>query len=120
MQESRNISNECLEGGDFELANWWHPKWIPFLHHFGGDLLCLDMDGTFGGVPGQIVYFYHDSADRTIDFPSLEKWLEAFVATLEGDMWEENEYGFQPKDYDAVSSLCKQLNPGYPMYKSAG
>lgn len=120
VRENRDLSNGCLEGGDFDLANWWHPKWIPFLKHCGGDLLCLDMDGTFGGVPGQILYYYHDSSDRTIQFPSLGNWLDWFVVTLEAGMWEENEYGFQPKDYARVNSIMKQMSPGYPIYKFAG
>jgi cell wall assembly regulator SMI1 len=118
--ESRAILNGLLESGGFDRENWWNRKWVPFLQHYGGDLLCVDMDGSFGGKPGQVLYFYHDSEDRIIEFPSLEKWLGSFVLTLEAGMWEENEYGFQPKDDDQVMALAKRRNPGYPIYCEAG
>ncbi|MDG3007320.1 SMI1/KNR4 family protein [Paludisphaera mucosa] len=117
--ESRTIMNELLESGGFEGENRWNARWVPFMAHHGGDLLCVDMDGSFGGKPGQLLYFYHDSEDRVIRFPSLEKWLEAFVTTLESGMWEEDEYGFQPKDDDQVMASAKQWNPGYPIYCKA-
>jgi len=120
VAESRGIMNGLLESGSFDKENWWHYKWIPFLQHYGGDHLCVDMDGSFGGKPGQVLYFYHDSEDRVIRFPSLEKWLESFVVTLEAGMWEEKESGFQPKDYDRLMALVKQWNPGYPIYCKAG
>jgi cell wall assembly regulator SMI1 len=118
--ESREILNGCREGGDFEREDWWNPRWVPFLRHWGGDLLCVDMDGNFGGRPGQVLYFYHDSADRTIEFPSLESWLDCFVSSLEAGMWEENNYGFQPKDDDELEALVRRRNPGYPIHAEAG
>ncbi|HWG44665.1 MAG TPA: SMI1/KNR4 family protein [Gemmataceae bacterium] len=69
-------------GTDFEEPNWWSRGWVPFLSNGGGDHLCLDLTAEFGGVPGQLVSFWHDWDNRSVKFPSMEAWLQAVVDSI--------------------------------------
>ncbi|HEX2911454.1 MAG TPA: SMI1/KNR4 family protein [Chloroflexia bacterium] len=115
--QSRNILNELLENGDFERENWWHPDWIPFLDNLSGDNYCLDLAGSFNGVKGQVLSFYHDDVERAIFNASFEKWLETIVTALEkglffsGDNTSENNESFD--------NFWKENNPGYPVIEEA-
>lgn len=82
VRSERSENNEML-GYDFDRENWWHERWIPFLTNGSGDSVCVDLEGTFGGAPGQIVQFWHDDEQRSIDFPSMQAWLAFTVETLE-------------------------------------
>lgn len=42
----------------------------------GGDYLCLDTDSTEEGLVGQVLYFWHDWGDRTIDAKGPVKFIE--------------------------------------------
>ena len=75
IKDSYTELKGLLECGQFEKKNWWNNQWVPFLTSNGVNHYCVDMEGTFRGKPGQIVYFYHDTVDRAIEFPSLEAWL---------------------------------------------
>ena len=74
------VQQELLD--DF-VPNWWRMAWVPFLENGGGDYLCLDLEGTFTGQPGQLVEHWHDWEPRTVVFPSLTGWLAAVVAAYE-------------------------------------
>lgn len=64
-------------------AGWWDSRWIPvFENDFGGSL-CVDMAGSFTGVPGQLLQEWHDDASRTVEYRSLDNWLDTFVLALE-------------------------------------
>lgn len=67
---------------DFEEPNWWSRGWIPFLSNGGGDHLCLDLTAESGGVPGQLLSFWHDWGNRSVKFASLAAWLESVVKAL--------------------------------------
>ncbi len=54
----------------------WNEKWIPIAENGGGDYLCLDTDPTEEGVVGQVLYFWHDWGDRTIDAKGLFEFIE--------------------------------------------
>ncbi len=114
------LLTEMLEGGEFDLAMWWSPRWVPFLENHGGDLLCLDMGGAFTGVEGQIINFWHDWESRSIIYPSLEKWLETFVNSLEARMWQEVGGDLHPVDEDEWHAFLGEMNPGYPIRANAG
>ncbi|MGO4649800.1 SMI1/KNR4 family protein [Nocardia sp. 2YAB30] len=34
---------------------WWGTDWVPFLENIFGDHMCIDLQGAFGGKPGQLV-----------------------------------------------------------------
>ncbi|MGE8005592.1 SMI1/KNR4 family protein [Lysinibacillus sp. NPDC093216] len=54
----------------------WNEKWIPIAENGGGDYLCLDTDPTEKGVVGQVLYFWHDWGDRTIDADGLFEFIK--------------------------------------------
>ncbi|MEW6279367.1 MAG: SMI1/KNR4 family protein [Candidatus Eremiobacterota bacterium] len=102
-------------------SNWWNPLWVPFLENGAGDYLCLDLDGSFGGVQGQVLEFWHDEEWRDVRYPSLDAWLEVFVVSLEGGGWHlEDECGFFPRPRskvfrESLAAVC----PGYPKKRKA-
>jgi predicted DNA-binding WGR domain protein/cell wall assembly regulator SMI1 len=84
--EDLSDSKEMLDGMigfDFEDPKWWRRGWVPFLSNGGGDHLCLDLTAEDGGAPGQLLTFYHDSEERTVDYPSLQAWLTELVGSME-------------------------------------
>ncbi|MBN1203611.1 MAG: SMI1/KNR4 family protein [Myxococcaceae bacterium] len=62
---------------------YWSEKWVPLLSNGAGDYLCVDLGGAFGGRPGQLVDYFHDSDDRLLLWPSLDAFLEYIVVALE-------------------------------------
>lgn len=95
------------------FPNWWNPNWLPIFENGHGDDICLDMAGCFGGQPGQIVVFEHETDTRDILYPSIEAWLEMFVRALEAGEWS-----------DEPQSVTSPLNDlpypdGYPIRASA-
>ena len=49
----------------------------------GGDNLCLDLGVDDQGTPGQLLTFWHDDEERSIDSDSLDSWLESLVESME-------------------------------------
>ena len=82
VADSMRINCELLAAGDF-VPNWWRPGWFPFLTNGSGDHLCLDLEGTFTGQPGQVLEHWHDYEARAVVFPTLSAWLAATVAAYE-------------------------------------
>lgn len=98
------------EGGEWEEPQWWHRGWIPFLSNGAGSHLCLDLHGSFTGLPGQVIEFWGKDADRPIVAPGFEVWLEHFVGSLEAGLWSLEEGGnFSPDEH-----LLPKI-PGYPV-----
>ena len=85
---------DSMIGFDFP-SGWWDRAWVPFLHNGGGSHLCVDVAGTGGGEPGQLVEFWKADPDRPVASPSLGHWLNNFVRSLERDRWEETRVGFE-------------------------
>ena len=54
----------------------WNPKWIPIAENGGGDYVCLDTDPTEKGTFGQVLYFYHDWGNRSVDAKCLFEFIE--------------------------------------------
>ncbi|MEK4426361.1 SMI1/KNR4 family protein [Solibacillus sp. FSL K6-1523] len=54
----------------------WNSKWIPIAANGGGDHLCIDTDPSEVGVAGQILYFWHDWGNRTIEAKNLLEFIE--------------------------------------------
>jgi cell wall assembly regulator SMI1 len=80
--ETKRICDGMI-GSDFDRPGWWEPTWVPFLDNGGGDNLCLDVAGAYGGRPGQLVEFWHDREKRGIRYPSLEHWVFQVVESLD-------------------------------------
>jgi cell wall assembly regulator SMI1 len=75
--------NELYEMGEYQQEDWWNPKWVPFLENENGVLMCVDLVGRFEGQPGQLVTFIADDPARTIEFPSLEEFLDRLFKAYE-------------------------------------
>jgi cell wall assembly regulator SMI1 len=120
VRAARLALRQLRDAGEFPEANWWSDAWLPFLDNGHGDHLCVDLDGMFSGIPGQVVLFYHDWDCRNIDAPSLEKWLEPFVIGVEQGLWQDDGVAFEPVDCEQVGSLRARFAPGYPREKTAG
>ncbi|WP_138756225.1 SMI1/KNR4 family protein [Paenibacillus sinopodophylli] len=54
----------------------WHSKWIPIAENGGGDYLCIDTDPAEAGVVGQVLYFWHDWGNRSVEAKSLFEFVE--------------------------------------------
>jgi cell wall assembly regulator SMI1 len=120
VQLACSALRQLLDGGEFLEANWWSRSWVPFLDNGDGDHLCVDLDGSFGGVPGQVLAFYHDWECRNIEYPSLEKWAAAFVQGVEAGLWGEEGGEFKPRDPDKVREIRARVAMGYPKECAAG
>ncbi|MCE9581721.1 MAG: WGR domain-containing protein [Planctomycetes bacterium] len=115
----RDVLNGLLEGGEFDAPAWWRKDWVPFLANGGGDHLCVDLGGAFGGVPGQVLEFRHDDEARKILYPSVDAWLSVFVETLEAGAWDVEDGGFFTADPKAIDKVRARVCPGYPKAHSA-
>ncbi|RRJ61834.1 SMI1/KNR4 family protein [Paenibacillus oralis] len=54
----------------------WNDKWIPIASNGGGDYLCLDMDPAEAGQVGQVLYFWHDWGNRSVEAASLFSFIQ--------------------------------------------
>ncbi|MDY8025145.1 SMI1/KNR4 family protein [Paenibacillus polymyxa] len=54
----------------------WNPKWVPIAENGSGDYLCLDTDPSEGGVVGQVLYFWHDWGNRSVEGNNLYEFIE--------------------------------------------
>lgn len=70
-------------GFDFDDPRWWRRGWVPFLSNGGGDHLCLDLAADDGGQPGQVIAFWHDWEDRSVEYSSFREWLAGLVESME-------------------------------------
>ncbi|MBD8033070.1 SMI1/KNR4 family protein [Solibacillus sp. Sa1YVA6] len=72
LPTSEIINNWCFlqEEFDPELKPFkflWNSKWIPIANNGGGDYLCIDNNLYEAGAVGQVLYFWHDWEDRSIE-----------------------------------------------------
>lgn len=106
---------------EWERDNWWCVGWVPFLQTIGDDCLCVDLVGSFGGRPGQVLEFVHDDGWRPIRHRSFDAWLQTFVEALEAGLLTADEDGFvRAADDDAYDAFVAARNPGYPIEAEAG
>jgi cell wall assembly regulator SMI1 len=81
IADTKAILDEMIDA-DFDDPQWWRRGWVPFLSNGGGDWLCLDLTAESGGQPGQLLIFWHDDGDRTIEYISLGAWLQNLVESM--------------------------------------
>lgn len=126
--ETWTVMNELLELGEFEEPNWWNPRWIPFAENGAGDHYVLDLAGSFGGQPGQVIEFWHNDPDRHIYFDSFSKWLETIVLAIErgyqnhsGNYRREDAEAFKLVEEDdrIFEQAYADINPGFPLIHTA-
>lgn len=63
-------------------AVWWSRDWIPIMENGGGDHVCVDLDPTVAGTPGQLITFYHDETFRPLVAPGMEVLLRQLAERL--------------------------------------
>ncbi|MBO2011105.1 SMI1/KNR4 family protein [Hymenobacter negativus] len=114
MADTMRINCELLADGDF-VPNWWRPGWLPFATNGSGDHLCLDLEGTFTGQPGQLIEHWHDYEARTVVFPSVAAWLAAMVQAYETAALTKTEF-----TDDEVSNFELEPPVGFPLEFVAG
>lgn len=97
-------------GNQFPSKDWYNPKWIPFATSWADTYLCIDLHGSGGGTPGQIIQFARNSPTRIIDAFSMKEWLEEVVDDYEleeptrthgiaaGDEGEDELYDYDPEE----------------------
>ncbi len=61
----------------------WNPKWIPIAENGGGDYLCLDTDPSEAGSVGQVLYFWHDWGNRSVEARNLFEFIEICIVEVE-------------------------------------
>ncbi|USB33392.1 SMI1/KNR4 family protein [Paenibacillus sp. YPG26] len=54
----------------------WNPRWIPIADNGAGDYLCLDTDPSDVGRIGQVLYFWHDWGQRSVEAQSFFEFLQ--------------------------------------------
>lgn len=57
----------------------WRPGWIPFASNGCGDLICVDLDPTEDGRPGQVIGVWLTPPERTLEAPSIDAWFDDYV-----------------------------------------
>jgi len=89
------VWKDLLDGGDFDgmtsepddfiRNDWWNPAWIPLTYDGAGNHDCLDLAPSAIGSAGQMIDFYHDSAERTRLAGSFDEWMATLAADMETD-----------------------------------
>ena len=85
---------DCLRAGNFDglavetsgpvRAVWWSDRWLPVTSDSAGNAHCVDVDPATGGTVGQVISFWHDDPNRTVEAGDLGEFL---LAHLEEDEW---------------------------------
>lgn len=110
------MMDEIVDAGHyaaFQPDQWWSKGWVPFADDESGyRSLVLDLHGSFGGRPGQVLRAAAKDPTRLVLAPSFEAWLAAFVAVVEAGALEPEDGGwvFGPR---AERVLARHLR-GYP------
>lgn len=121
ITEVMTMLDEMAEIDEWERDNWWCVGWVPFLDTISDDCLCVDLVGSFGGRPGQVLKFIHDDEWRPIRYRSFDAWLQTFVEALEAGLLSADEDGFvRAADDDVYDAFVAARNPGYPIEAEAG
>ncbi len=87
LEDVANTKSMCdgMIGYDFDDPRWWRRSWVPFMMNYGGDSLCLDLQGEDFGNPGQLIVFWHDWGSREPAYLSMQDWVERIVKQIARD-----------------------------------
>lgn len=55
---------------------FWHAKWIPVAENGAGDYVCIDTDPSETGTVGQVLYYWHDWENRSVEAKSFFEFIE--------------------------------------------
>ena len=106
----------------YEQPNWWSDDWIPVGADFDGNHLCVDLQGCFGGVSGQVLVFMHDERERNIMAPSLGAYMEALLQACRAGVlaYDEDEGFASDNNEDSWQEFLSAHTDGYPKKETAG
>ena len=77
IQEEFDPDDEVeLDIGEEIKPVLWHSKWIPIAENGGGDYFCIDTDPSESGVVGQVIYYWHDWGNRSVEAKNLFEFIE--------------------------------------------
>ncbi len=76
LQEEYDPDGEQAENDSAIKPMLWNPAWIPFATNGSGDYVCIDMDPADDGKYGQILYFWHDWNNRSVEAESLNAFIQ--------------------------------------------
>ena len=77
LQEEFNPDDDLEPDYNKEIKPFlWNSKWIPIAVNGGGDYLCVDTDPSEAGVVGQVLYFWHDWGDRSVEAINVFEFIE--------------------------------------------
>jgi cell wall assembly regulator SMI1 len=80
-----NINDEdhsAIDSSPEIRAVWWSSGWLPVMENGGGDYVCVDLNPTKAGIPGQLVTFYHDETFRPLVASGIEALLRHLAEQL--------------------------------------
>ncbi|ANF97130.1 SMI1/KNR4 family protein [Paenibacillus bovis] len=87
IMEQWQFLNEEVELDGMEVDNGpgvkptiWSPAWIPIATNGAGDYLCVDTDPDVGGTYGQVLYYWHDWENRSVEAESWFAFIELCLA----------------------------------------
>ena len=83
----------------------WQPSWWPLLGDGSGDFLCVDVAGSLGGKPGQIIELAQGAG--LVVHASVERLVETALGLAEASVLVED-------DAARFEAIYRKLNPGHP------
>lgn len=111
----KTMMDEIVDEGhyaDYEPDQWWSKGWVPFADDRSGyRSLVLDLHGSFGGAPGQVLSVAAKDSTRARLAPSFEAWLGGLVAVVEAGALQPDDGGWYFGD-EADRALPRALR-GY-------
>jgi cell wall assembly regulator SMI1/predicted DNA-binding WGR domain protein/WD40 repeat protein len=92
---------------------WWSRGWVQFADDQSGyGALVIDLHGSFGGQPGQVLWAAAKDPTRTIVAPSFDAWLATFTAIVEKGYLEEDDAGTTLR-HDSKAWALQSKQRGY-------
>jgi cell wall assembly regulator SMI1 len=94
---------------------WWSTGWVPFADDESGyGNLVVDLRGSFGGTPGQVLRAAAKDGYRAILAPSFEAWLESFTQIAEKDLFECDSDDESTLRFGSAAEAVFKKRKGYP------
>ncbi|MFC4633227.1 SMI1/KNR4 family protein [Dokdonia ponticola] len=61
---------------------YFHHKWIPLFHDYGGNFIGIDLDPDSNGVKGQIIIYGRDEEKMIVVAESFDKFLDLTIQEI--------------------------------------
>lgn len=104
----------------FRPDEWWSTGWVPFADDQSGyGALVVDLHGSFGGTPGQVMRVAAKDPTRVIVAPSFDAWLATYTEIVERGYVENEDTDDPPGStlsFDRRASALFARREGFPRY----